>query len=152
MTQHLSDEEIAAWAMGEGSALQKGHVAECQSCRAKTGDLQKALTGFRETALLWATREHPPAVIPAVAREKKWRGRYPPLRWVLACGALVGIAAVYESYSGSLNATRERAAQEAAADSALLSQVDKEISRAVPEPMEPLLTLVSWNTGSGQAR
>jgi hypothetical protein len=39
-----------------------------------------------------------------------------------------------------------RAAEMARAD-ALLVQVDAEISRAVPQPMEPLVNLVTWGSG-----
>jgi hypothetical protein len=34
------------------------------------------------------------------------------------------------------------------ADSQLLESVDSEISQAVPEPMEPLVTLATWNSSS----
>ena len=34
----------------------------------------------------------------------------------------------------------------ARADALLLERVDSSLSRSVPEPMEPLLTLVSWNS------
>jgi hypothetical protein len=42
--------------------------------------------------------------------------------------------------------SRERAAESARADTLLLEQVDSAISRAVPEPMEPLVNLVAWNS------
>jgi hypothetical protein len=52
----------------------------------------------------------------------------------------------YRSYSAHLSAARERTVLDAAEDTALLNQVDTQISRAVPGPMEPLVPLVAWNT------
>ena len=40
----------------------------------------------------------------------------------------------------------------ARADALLLEQVDAEVSRAVPRPMEPLAKLVSWDFSSTDER
>jgi hypothetical protein len=40
---------------------------------------------------------------------------------------------------------RRQAAESERADSLLLERIDSSISRAVPEPMEPLVNLVAWN-------
>jgi hypothetical protein len=145
MTRHLSDEEISAWILGERTGMQEEHVSGCPECGARTSQLQSALTGFRDSARVWAARRLPAVMIPAAP--PWWQ---PRPQWLLAAAALllVAVAPVYQSYSAHLNAARERAALEIAEDTALLKQVDTQISRAIPEPMEPLVTLVAWNAGS----
>jgi hypothetical protein len=39
----------------------------------------------------------------------------------------------------------------AAADAILLKQIDTDVSQAVPDSMQPLLTLVSWNGAQANA-
>ena len=45
---------------------------------------------------------------------------------------------------------QRRAAEIARQDEALLEQVQTEVSRSVPEPMEPLTKLVSWTSEANQ--
>jgi hypothetical protein len=148
--RHLSDEEIAGWALSERTRAMREHVAECEVCREHTGQLQAALTGFRESALRWSVQEwsvqersvqEQPGVF--IRTPRPWW--LPRPQWLLAAAAIAALAALpaYERYSAHQTAARERLALDAAADTALLRQVDTGISRAVPAPMEPLLTLVS---------
>jgi hypothetical protein len=123
-------------------------VTGCDECGAKTTRLQSALTGFRESALAWAASQQP-AIVPAAA--PRWWQLRP--QWLLVAATLVLMTAVpaYRTYSAHLNAAREQALLDVAEDSALLRQVDTEISRAVPQPMEPLVTLVAWNTDANES-
>jgi hypothetical protein len=67
---------------------------------------------------------------------------------MLAAAALLVLLGSVPLY----RATRARQiAATAASDTLLLEQVDAEISRAVPEPMEPLVQLVSWGPGPADA-
>ena len=74
--------------------------------------------------------------------------RHPPVRhlarrWILAAASLL-ILALGPAYWQTRQ--QARAAEMARAD-ALLQQVDAEISRAVPQTMEPLVNLVTWGSG-----
>jgi hypothetical protein len=54
-------------------------------------------------------------------------------------------AAVVLSIVPALEMVRDRQqAAQALADAQLLEQIDREVSEAVPSPMEPLTQLVSW--------
>ncbi|MES1257974.1 MAG: hypothetical protein ABUS51_06075 [Acidobacteriota bacterium] len=147
MKQHLSEEEIAGWAMGERTPALQFHVSECAECRAQTETLSDALLQFRHAAHGWAQGREARFRLPAPA--PWWRL---PARWALVTAGLILLAAVpaYETYREH-RAARERAGSEAqeAADAALLRQVDAGISRRVPQPLEPLVSLVSWSSGSG---
>ena len=137
MIEHLSAEQISQWMVGDQTPQLELHVAACGECRAELEKLETALSQCRT-----AMRE-PAAAVPVPA----WRA---PLaaswtswpRRVLAAVALLVLVAL--PFAWQVHA-REQAAQAALADSQLLESVDSAISQAVPEPMEPLVSLVSWN-------
>jgi hypothetical protein len=68
----------------------------------------------------------------------------------LTGAALLVLAAVPVTWRVRIHeqALRAQAAQIALADSQLLESVDAEISQAVPQPMEPLVSLATWNSSS----
>ena len=139
MTEHLSGEQISQWMIGERAPQVERHVAACGVCRAEVEQMGTALSQFR-TAMRAAS-----VTAPAPA----WRNapsRAPTFTWprlVLAAAALLILLAAPIAWTTH---ERERAAEAALADSQLLERVDSAISRAVPEPMEPLVTLVTWNS------
>lgn len=141
MIQHLSAEQISQWMIGERSPQLERHVAQCDECRAELAQLETTLRQFRGAVREWSGSATPPA----------WRQPAPRHSWfswprlALAAATLCILLAlpVYWTIRG-----RERAEQ--AADAQLLEQVDSEISRAVPEPMEPLVNLVTWNASPAE--
>jgi hypothetical protein len=101
-------------------------------------ELDQALAQFGASVRDWAGRR---TVVPGPVHTWKTSGRRGmQLRWVLAAAALA-IAVMIPAYS---QLERHRAAEQARADAALLEQIDSAVSRAVPQPMEPLVQLVSW--------
>lgn len=140
MIEHLSAEQISQWMIGERTPELEQHVAECADCRDELEQMEDALSQFR-TAMrdpansLPAPRWREPA---AHAARSWWP------RLVLASVLLVAAALpVFWKVRSHEQAQREQAAR---ADSQLLESVDSEISQAVPEPMEPLVSLVTWNS------
>lgn len=139
---HLSPEEISQWMMGERTMELERHLAECHACRAELEQLEAALVQFR------ASVRESSAVIPPVWREPDNRAAW--LSWprlVLAAAALLILVALPISWRSR---AQERAAEAAIADSQLLERVDSAISQAVPEPMEPLVSLVTWNSAGAE--
>ena len=120
MIQHLSAEQISQWMMGERTPQLERHVAECDECRAELGQLETALAQFRGAVREWSGSATPPAWRQPAARGP-WFSRQ---RLVMAAAAR--------------------------ADALLLERVDSAISRAVPEPMEPLVNLVTWNSSPAE--
>ena len=139
MNEHLSPEDISRWFAGERSPELERHAGECDECSARLDHMERTLAEFRGSAYDWSAAQ--PASAPQIA----WR---PPVhhtvqRWVLAVASmfiLVSASAYWHSRQ------QTRAAEMARAD-ALLVQVDTEISRAVPQTMEPLVDLVTWGPG-----
>jgi hypothetical protein len=140
MNEHLSPEDISRWLAGERSSELQRHIGECDECSARLDRRESALAEFRGAAHDWSAAQS--ASAPPIA----W---LPPARrlaqrWILAAASLVILVSASTYWQHSRQQTR--AAEMARAD-ALLVQVDAEISRAVPQPMEPLVNLVTWGSG-----
>jgi len=140
--EHLSAEQISQWTIGERTPQLERHVAECGQCRAELERLETTLAQFRGAVRDWSAAD-PPAWRQSVSHS----ARFSWPRLVVAAAALSILAAVPVYWRAH---ARERAAEAARADAQLLEQVDSAISRAVPEPMEPLVNLVTWNSGPAE--
>jgi hypothetical protein len=103
--------------------------------RAETARLERALGHFRESVRGWSDRESERALAKMRAAPRAGWFRWPVLATV---GLVLSAVPVYKTVND-----RQQAAQ-ALADAQLLEQVDREVSEAVPSPMEPLAQLVSW--------
>jgi anti-sigma factor RsiW len=143
MIQHLSAEQISQWMVGDRTPQLERHVAECGECRSELEQLESTLVQFRGALGEWSGSAAPPAWRQPVSRSL-WLS-WP--RLILAAAALLVLVALPVSWRARV---RERAAETERADSQLLERVDSAISRAVPEPMEPLVNLVAWNSSPAQ--
>jgi len=141
MIEHLSAEQISQWMVGDRTSQLEHHVAVCEECRAELEKLETALSQFRT-----AMREPAAAVPPPVWHAPQSATWFSWPRLVVATVALLVLVAL--PFAWRVHA-REQAAEAALADSQLLESVDSAISQAVPEPMEPLVSLVSWNANAG---
>ena len=150
MIEHLSAEQISQWMMGERSWQLQQHVAGCAECRAELEEMESALSQFR-AAMRGQAQSLPAPTWRELALEPAhawWSWQ----RAVLAAAMLlllIGIPAVWRVH---VRQQEQAAAAAAIADSQLLESVDSAISQAVPEPMEPLVSLVAWNSNSAEAQ
>ena len=142
MKQHLTSEQISRWIVGERTAQMEEHAAECPECSAEIARMEAALSMYRSSVRQWSERQT--GLERANAWKPEGRGfRMPqPMRWALIAAALLILVAI-PLYRGAQE--KQRRAEMAKADALLLEQVDAGISRAVPQPMEPLLRLVTWD-------
>jgi hypothetical protein len=132
--KHLSEEQIAQWIGGERPAAVESHLAGCEQCRAAVTSFEDVLAQFRSSARS--------AVVPAPSLGRRRSMVWPRLAAAAAALALLVAVPLYRE-------RQERARAELARqDAQLLQQVDAEISQAVPDAMDPLTNLVSWNSGS----
>jgi anti-sigma factor RsiW len=145
MTQHLSGEQISQWLIGGRTPQMERHLLECARCRAELGQFETTLARFRG-----AVRDSSASAVPPAWQRPAARG--PWFSWprlVLAAAVLCFLVALPVYWSAR---ARERAAEAARADAQLMERVDSAISRAVPEPMEPLVSLVSWNASPAETK
>jgi hypothetical protein len=54
MNQHLSEDRISQWILGEHTAAEEVHVRDCAACRAEVERLRDDFTLFRESAERWS--------------------------------------------------------------------------------------------------
>src|SRR5262249_43745861 len=109
-------------------------------CGEELAAAQGALSMFRESVHRWSA-ESGGAAIPRAAfvHNELPRVRRAPLRWAFA-GLVLMLLIVIPIYKSSND--RKRAAQ-ALEDTLLLERVNAQLSRRVPEQMEPLMKLIS---------
>jgi hypothetical protein len=146
MIEHLSAEQISQWMVGDRTFELQRHVVDCAHCRNELQQLESALSHFRA-----AMRE--PAngtTVPAWKAPVSSASWYSWPRLVLAVTALLVLVAVPVTWQARQREQAAQAAQAAIEDAQLLEQVDSAISQAVPEPMQPLVSLVSWNSASAE--
>jgi hypothetical protein len=150
MSQHLSSPEVSQWMIGERTPQQEQHVRQCPECGAELARMEAALGLFRGSVRHWSDRQvSVPRPLTPTRGSRGYPARPLPVRWALAAATLLLLAAVpiYRNVQ-----VRQRQAEIARADALLLEQVDAEVSRAVPRPMEPLAKLVSWDFSATDGR
>jgi hypothetical protein len=131
VNRHLTPEEISARVAGERKPALEGHLAECGECQAAVERLDRALARFGGAVKQWSAREFAgtrPFQLPS--RSLTGFG----LRFAAAV-AMVVVAVAVPVYR------ERRAADLAQQDEALLQEVQADISRSVPLPMETLANL-----------
>jgi hypothetical protein len=133
---HLSQEQFAQWIAGERPHDAVRHVDACDPCRQELAGFSDALKEFSQHV----------QTLPVPARISAARRSHHVARWLAAAAAVMMLALV-PVYREQQERRRALIEQQ---DAQLLQQVDAEISRAVPDSMDPLVTMVSWNTGDDQ--
>lgn len=147
MRRHLTEDEIVA-CVAEPDRKLSQHLAECHECGQQVTILTEALHGFRSSASAWADAQRP---VIRTAEPKVWWIARP--QWTIALLTVLTLVAipVYRQFAyrpapqGAQRVTARMMAYDNEADAALLRTVDAHISRSVPAPMEPLLSLVQGN-------
>lgn len=128
MSEHL---EIERYLAGDRNAASEQHLNECAACREEAARMETTLAQFSAGVREWARLA--PVDGLATRRPAHWT------RW-LALAAAALLLALMPAYQVL---TQRRAAAQAKADSVLLDAIAADISRPAPEPLEPLIELVS---------
>ncbi len=148
MNRHLSSEQFSWWMAGEHTAAEEQHTEECLACGAELARMERALSLFRGSAREWARQNGSEARNVWSAREARNGFGVQPLRWMAAAVLMLFLVVAVPMQMSKRN--RQREAGAAQIDTALLEQVDTEVSRAVPATMEPLATLVPGAAGMAE--
>lgn len=135
MSPHLTPQQASEWILGVHSSETERHVRACPLCREELGRFEASLKGFRSSVRQWSEEQLPP-FSPQLKQSPAWAMKF---GWIMAAISLC----LFISLLSYRNASQRRAA-----DAALLAQIDREVSRTVPGPMEPLTQLVSWDLSS----
>jgi hypothetical protein len=146
MSQHLNAQQINEWLIGERSSEQQQHVGQCAQCAAEIAKLEAPLKMFRQAVqdggvpqVTWK---------PVASRASVWSLG---LRWT-AAGALALALAGVPVYRNHVQQVKLREAELASQDAALMTKVEQEILEPIPQPMQPLTKLVSYNPPTSQEK
>jgi len=142
MSGHLSSVEISEWLAGIRGPEAERHLANCAGCAAELERAGMPLARFGAGARAWCGAATPAARPELLAPLARRRQRIAGMRVALAAAAALLVATpVYYRHQRALETARQ--------DEALLEQVQSDLSRSAPEPMQPLEKLVAWNPAAG---
>ncbi len=144
MSGHLSSVQISEWLAGIRASGVERHLAECAGCAAELERAREPLARFGAATRAWSADVTPALRLEPIESAARRRRRSAAAWVVLAAAAALMVAApVYQHHQRALEMARQ--------DEVLLEQVQAEVSRSAPEPMQPLEKLVAWNSPSGQS-
>jgi hypothetical protein len=148
MHDHLTHDQLTRATIGDSTAQEVQHLGECSVCRVEVVTMNESLLGFRDAVLNWTHSQTKSAPRLAFAATPTTPRR--TLRWSLAAAA-VALVMTIPIYRKEVE--RQRLIQEAE-DTRLLEQIDLQLSRVVPAPMESLVTLLpnETSTNDGESR
>jgi hypothetical protein len=146
MSAHLTHEELTDNLLGVSSFTVNAHLLNCPACANELSHMKSTIAGFRGAANAWSEN----ALAKAPKEQAFSRTSSPTLRWVLAAAMIALIASLtfYIRGRGENQAntastaspviTVESPQLQIEKDNQLLSEVDTELTEAVPAPMQPL--------------
>ncbi len=161
LTSHLTQEELTDNLMGVSSLTVNAHLLSCPACADELDRMKSSITGFRGAAHAWGEN----ALIAAENRTSRARvaeNRPRRARWMVAMAAMILFLAGSAAYLRHQPAVSQKPATVVATsadesrlsqaqldqDNQLLSQVNGELSEAVPAPMQPLVVSESGQSNS----
>jgi predicted anti-sigma-YlaC factor YlaD len=148
MSAHLTHEELTDNLLGVSSLTVNAHLLNCPTCANELSRMKSTIGGFRSAANAWSEN-----TLAKTPKEQAFsRGSSPTLRWVLAAAMIVLVVGLtfYIRGRGENQAntattstaspviTVESQQSQIEKDNQLLSEVDIELTEAVPAPMQPL--------------
>jgi len=131
MSPHLSPEQFARCFVGVASSVELHHISDCGSCRAELEGFQNSISSLRH-----ALRA---PVDVAVRFRSPQPAPVPRFRPVLVAAALVLIGMVPLLTQRPANPLPESGVS---SPEALMNAVNRHLSRTLPEPMQPVMSLL----------
>lgn len=153
MKEHLTAQEISRWLV-EGPAPEcEEHLRECGRCRAALAEARAPLSVFRAAMVEWSDQQPLTPVRDSVS----WpglRARTHFMNWAPAFGVAAAVAVLAAFLVRTPMHPKEPIQSSPVAqisDTALMDQVDDEVSETVPDAMAPLTDLVAWDADGSMA-
>jgi hypothetical protein len=146
MNNHLTARQVSEWVLGDRSREAELHFRACPSCQEEIGRLEASLRSFRSSVRHWSEDQLPSSPVLPQAWRDSARSWVMGLCWAAAAIVLCLLIGRL-TYHPIASPT-----QTAAADAVLLAQIDQEVSQTVPDSMEPLTQLVSWDRNASASK
>jgi len=135
MREHLSEEQLKDWILGQAGSAATQHLEACATCRREAEELKQALDGFHDSihgmAENYRLRWQPP-----VEPERAVWSQLMAQRWAYAV-ALAAILVVSVALLRFDHRPRPHPAAQALSESEVLMQIQADVSEDVPSALEP---------------
>ena len=146
MSEHLTAGQISEWTAGERNPELERHLRACAACRSEIDDFQKVLAGFQGAVRAWSNTQCEDGSRLAWRAENRAQQRVQPrVYWMAAAAAFCALIAILVFHGSVPHQVLSSEAHTSTSDATLMRQVDTEVSQTVPDAMEPLMKLVSWD-------
>jgi hypothetical protein len=138
MSGHLSKDQISKLLSGQATAEERGHSQVCDRCRQQVTQLAETLSILRESVRHWASESKGAAVPADFLRSRPGAPRFRQARRIAAAAvlAMIVLSPLYWKVPVSPRKTSD------AEDAILLEQINAQLSRDVPAPMESFMNMV----------
>lgn len=139
MNNHLTDDQITEWMLGTRDALVSRHLETCAACSLEAEELRRTISGFRDSihAATQCDDSNWGKLHVAISERASTRDWY-PLHWAWAVAlVMVLITAIF--LTRIPDASQKVATEDA--DKVLLQDVQSDLSREVPEALEPAVLI-----------
>ena len=138
MSRHLNSQQISEAVLGERGEVVEAHLRECSTCRGELERLEDGLSMFGSVMRSWGDRESAAARLPR--GQYRHRLAFPKL---LSAGAAFATVLAVGLFLELHHPRHDRElSKPEVSDAVLMQQVNSELARSVPGPMEPLENLM----------
>jgi predicted anti-sigma-YlaC factor YlaD len=138
MNTHLSDEQFAKCFTGVATNPERRHLSECSECRAELRRFGETLTSLRG-----AVRRHVEDHVQALAGNpiavRPVSAGNPAMRWALMTATVLLLGVIPWVLLERPQPVAESAPE---TPDALMDAINLHLSRTVPSPMEPMMSLI----------
>ena len=139
MKPHLSQEQFARCFLGTAASEERSHLLDCGECRQELVSFATSVASLR-SAIRGRVDAHDGAHTATQPVFSPGFDRMPQARWALASVAILLIGML--PLLTTLPARNVHSAPVATSPEALMNAINVHLSRTVPSPMEPMMSLV----------
>ena len=138
MNGHLSEDQISKLLSGQATAEECGHSQVCDRCRQQVTQLAETLSILGESVRHWASESKGAAVPADFLRSRPGAPRFRYFRRIAAVAVLAIIVLIPLYWNVPVSPRKTSDAE----DAILLEQINAQLSRDVPAPMESFMNMV----------
>jgi hypothetical protein len=137
MNNHLSEEQFARCFVEGATGEALHHLLQCPECTAKLDGFRHTISSLRQS--LRATVSERWDSVPFISQTQA--ERLPRLQFAVTIAAVLVLGAA-PLLTNRVEWKAMRATQEPVSAEALMEAIDIHLSRTIPSPMEPIISLV----------
>lgn len=145
---HLSAQDISEWMIGNRPGSVEEHLGTCPECAAEVTRMSESIAMFGSAVREWSEQQARNIEIRMPARAPRHFWNTGMFRWQVATASMAALllAAIPVYRMNHREPVPIITTAAAVSDEVLMQNVETQISRSVPAPMEPLADLMTGDT------